>query len=64
MKEPYPRHWIVFIALEHLDSKNGLPVLEGCSQLECGEYIILAGDEEMRFGDKGGGLAFFMRLEM
>lgn len=63
MKAPYPNNWIVLIALERLDLQNGLPVLEGCSKLECGEYAILSGDEDMRLGDKGGGLAFLMRLE-
>lgn len=64
MKNYFAHQWVVIIALEHLDRYNGLPLLADCKQLECGEYVILSGDEEMNFEDKGGGLAFIIRMQM
>ena len=63
LPHPYPGNWIIFIALENLDVTKGLPLSNECTHLNCGDYVILSGNENLNFGNSGGGMAFFMRVK-
>jgi hypothetical protein len=53
----------VVIALEDLDPNNGLPILDEVVSLPYGGFIVLSGDHDIKFNNKGGGLAFFILLQ-
>ena len=60
---PFPKQYLVIIALEDLDQNNGMPLITN-GTLACGEYIVLSGEDTLQFNNKGGGLAFFVILSL
>lgn len=57
MHAPFPRRFLIIIALEDMDVQNGLPL--NTRRLSCGEFTVLSRDETTDFKKNGGGIAFF-----
>ena len=52
------------IALGELHLSNGLLMNASLDSLASGQDLIVSGDEEMRFGVGGGGMAVFLILDL
>ena len=64
LPRPFPRQYLVMIALGSLHSGNGLPTNVNAKELSSGQYVVINGNEVMRFSGKGSGMALFLILDL
>ncbi|OJD11769.1 hypothetical protein ACJ73_09473 [Blastomyces percursus] len=69
VERPFPGKHIVIIALDHLGADNGLPFSKDkdgntVTHLNCGEFLVVSGDDTMILGNKGGGISLFIILNL
>ncbi|KAM5487518.1 hypothetical protein MaudMau93_004603 [Microsporum audouinii] len=67
LERPFPGKYLVILALDRLDSDNGLPILQDKSglpvgSLDPGGFVVISGDDTIILGDGSGGITLFIIL--
>ncbi|PYH81377.1 hypothetical protein BO82DRAFT_354803 [Aspergillus uvarum CBS 121591] len=62
LKTPFPGKTLVIVGLEYVNSDNGLPHLSK-TELFAGDFILVSGDQDLQFSNKGGGTSLFIILK-
>ncbi|KAL9100901.1 MAG: hypothetical protein Q9163_003780 [Psora crenata] len=63
-KSPFPKQYVVIIALGHLHGKNGLTLNAEIPVLASGQDVILDGENDLDFAEGGGGIALFLLFDL